>query len=37
MPELPEVNTFQHYFNESALHQKIAQTIVTDDKIIRNC
>lgn len=37
MPELPEVNTFKRYFDESALQQKIAQTIVSDDKIIRNC
>lgn len=36
MPELPEVNTFQRYFNESALQQKITQTTVFDDKIIRN-
>lgn len=37
MPELPEVNTFQHYFNETGLDQKIAETHVADDKIIRNC
>lgn len=37
MPELPEVNTFKRYFDESSLNQKIAQTIVADDKIIRNC
>lgn len=37
MPELPEVNTFKRYFDESALQQKIVQTIVSDDKIIRNC
>ena len=36
MPELPEVNTFKKYFNKSALNQRIAQTIVYDDKIIRN-
>ncbi|HKK74589.1 MAG TPA: DNA-formamidopyrimidine glycosylase family protein [Saprospiraceae bacterium] len=36
MPELPEVNTFKRYFDESALHQKIARTTVFDDKIIRN-
>ena len=36
MPELPEVNTFKKYFDKSALDQKIAQTIVYDDKIIRN-
>lgn len=37
MPELPEVNTFQHYFNETGLNQKIEVTEVHDDKIIRNC
>lgn len=37
MPELPEVNTFQHYFNETGLNQKISETQVHDDKIIRNC
>jgi formamidopyrimidine-DNA glycosylase len=36
MPELPEVNTFKRYFDESALHQRIASTQVFDDKIIRN-
>ncbi|MEO0338236.1 MAG: DNA-formamidopyrimidine glycosylase family protein [Bacteroidota bacterium] len=36
MPELPEVNTFKRYFDKSALDQKIQQTIVHDDKIIRN-
>lgn len=36
MPELPEVNTFKKYFDKSALQQKISQTIVHDDKIIRN-
>lgn len=36
MPELPEVNTFQHYFNETGLHQKIAAVEVSDDKIMRN-
>ncbi len=37
MPELPEVNTFQHYFNETGLDQKITATEVHDDKIMRNC
>lgn len=37
MPELPEVNTFQHYFNETGLNQKIVETQVSDDKIIRDC
>ena len=36
MPELPEVNTFQHYFDETALNQKIVDTEVHDDKIMRN-
>lgn len=37
MPELPEVHTFQQYFNAAALQQKIMQVEVADDKIIRNC
>ena len=36
MPELPEVNTFQQYFEESALQQKIVEVQVHDEKIIRN-
>lgn len=36
MPELPEVNTFKHYFDEAALQQKILEVQVHDDKIIRN-
>jgi formamidopyrimidine-DNA glycosylase len=36
MPELPEVNTFQRYFDQTALNQKIREVIVHDDKIIRN-
>lgn len=36
MPELPEVNTFQRYFDQTALGQKITRTRVHDDKIIRN-
>ena len=36
MPELPEVNTFQRYFDETSLHKKIVQVEVQDDKIIRN-
>jgi formamidopyrimidine-DNA glycosylase len=36
MPELPEVNTFQRYFDAAALQQQIIQTQVFDDKIIRN-
>ncbi len=36
MPELPEVNTFQRYFDETALQQRIETVSVFDDKIIRN-
>lgn len=36
MPELPEVNTFQRYFDETALHKKMNSVVVHDDKIIRN-
>jgi formamidopyrimidine-DNA glycosylase len=36
MPELPEVNTFQRYFDESSLRQRIQRVDVHDDKIIRN-
>ncbi len=36
MPELPEVNTFQLYFNQHALQKPIAKVVVADDKIIRN-
>lgn len=36
MPELPEVNTFQVYFNQHALHQEIQKVSVADAKIIRN-
>ncbi|NRB46661.1 MAG: DNA-(apurinic or apyrimidinic site) lyase [Saprospiraceae bacterium] len=36
MPELPEVNTFQRYFDGTSLDQKINNVIVHDDKIIRN-
>ncbi len=36
MPELPEVHTFQQYFNEAALNVPIKKVIVHDDKIIRN-
>ncbi len=36
MPELPEVNTFKTYFEETSLHQRISEVIVHDDKIIRN-
>lgn len=36
MPELPEVHTFQQYFNAAALQQKILKVDVHDDKIIRN-
>lgn len=36
MPELPEVNTFQRYFDETSLEQKIIEVQVHDAKIIRN-
>ena len=36
MPELPEVNTFQRYFDQTAIDQKIKEVVVHDDKIIRN-
>jgi formamidopyrimidine-DNA glycosylase len=36
MPELPEVNTFKTYFEETSLHQRILEVKVHDDKIIRN-
>lgn len=36
MPELPEVNTFQRYFDETSLQQRIEKVNVYDDKIIRN-
>lgn len=36
MPELPEVNTFQRYFDETALNQRIVEAKVHDAKIIRN-
>ena len=36
MPELPEVNTFQSYFDQTSLHQRIGAVEVQDDKIIRN-
>jgi len=35
MPELPEVNTFQRYFDGTSLQQKIVEVRVQDDKIIR--
>ncbi|MEM8908578.1 MAG: DNA-formamidopyrimidine glycosylase family protein [Bacteroidota bacterium] len=36
MPELPEVNTFKRYFDETSLNQVIDKVVVHDDKIIRN-
>ena len=36
MPELPEVRTFQKYFDDTSLQQEIAEVLVHDDKIIRN-
>ncbi|NND05246.1 MAG: DNA-(apurinic or apyrimidinic site) lyase [Saprospiraceae bacterium] len=37
MPELPEVNTVMKGFRDSALHDKILDVQVLDDKILRNC
>jgi formamidopyrimidine-DNA glycosylase len=37
MPELPEVNTFQRYFDGCAPGRKITEVQVHDDKIMRNC
>lgn len=36
MPELPEVNTFQRYFDRTALQQRIERVDVHDEAIIRN-
>lgn len=36
MPELPEVNTFKKYFEETSLKKRIVEVLVHDDKIIRN-
>lgn len=36
MPELPEVNTFQRYFDQTSLQQKIEAVEVHDDKIIQD-
>ncbi len=36
MPELPEVHTFQLYFNEASLNVPIKKVVVHDAKIIRN-
>lgn len=36
MPELPEVNTFQRYFDSTSLHQKIMEVQIHDAHIIRN-
>lgn len=35
MPELPEVNTYQKYFDAAALHQRIVGVDVRDDYIIK--
>ena len=35
MPELPEVNTYQKYFDAAAVGQRIAQIDVSDDYIIK--
>ena len=36
MPELPEVNTVQLYFRETALQKRIRKVVVSDEKVIRN-
>ena len=36
MPELPEVNTFQRYFDSTSLKQRIEEVVVHDDKIIQD-
>lgn len=36
MPELPEVHTFQQYFNAAALGRRIEQVTVHDSHILRN-
>jgi len=35
MPELPEVNTFQKYFDAAAISQRIADVDIADDYIIK--
>lgn len=35
MPELPEVNTFQKYFDAAAINQRIAEVDIADDYIIK--
>lgn len=35
MPELPEVNTVQKYFNATSLHEPIEKVTVHDDHVIR--
>jgi formamidopyrimidine-DNA glycosylase len=36
MPELPEVHTFQQYFNRHAQGRRIREVVVRDAKILRN-
>lgn len=36
MPELPDVEVFKHYFNDTALHKKIEKVDVIDDAILEN-
>lgn len=36
MPELPEVNAFKAYFDQTSLHQRIGSVDVWDDYIMRN-
>jgi formamidopyrimidine-DNA glycosylase len=36
MPELPDVEVFKRYFNDTALHKKIEKVDVVDDAILEN-
>ncbi len=36
MPELPDVEVFEHYFNYTALHKKVEKVNVDDDSILEN-
>ncbi len=37
MPELPDVAGFKKYVENSALHQKISQVIVHDERFVKGC
>lgn len=36
MPELPDVEVFKRYFNDTALHKKVEKVDVVDDAILEN-